>query len=121
MSLHKYHIPGESESKYHARRVEIDNIMFASTAEANRYADLKLLERSGDIKDLELQPEYPLIVNNVRVGVYRADFRYVDVRQGLLVVEDVKSPATKTAVYRLKKKLLMAIYNIDILETGGER
>lgn len=117
MSLYKYHIPGIDEQKYHARRMEIDGHSFDSTAEGNRYLELKLLESAGEIRDLELQPSYPLVVNGVKIGVYRADFRYVDCKEGTLVVEDVKG--VKTEVYRLKRKLLMALYNIDILETGG--
>lgn len=120
MSLHKWHIDGESTQKYGAKRTEIDGHSFDSRAEANRYAELKLLLASGEIKHLELQVAYPLVVNGMKVATYKADFRYVDLRDNLLVVEDVKSPATKTAVYRLKRKLMLALYNIEILETGGE-
>jgi len=38
------------------------------------------------------------------------------VATGEVVVEDVKSPATKTAVYCLKKKLIKALYDIEIVE-----
>ena len=38
------------------------------------------------------------------------------VATSILMVEDVKSPATKTAVYRLKKKLVKALYGIEIIE-----
>jgi len=33
-----------------------------------------------------------------------------------VVVEDVKSKATKTAVYQLKKKLVKALYGVEIVE-----
>jgi len=102
-------------SKYRNVKVEVDNIRFDSKAEAERYWDLKQLERAGEISDLELQPAYPLLVQGVKIAVYKADFRYVD-GEGEIVVEDVKSEATKTPVYRLKKKHIKAQYGIDIVE-----
>lgn len=43
-----------------------------------------------------------------------ADFSYHE--NGILVVEDVKSKATKTPLYQLKKKLVKALYGIDVKE-----
>lgn len=100
-------------SKYHAVPKVVDGIRFASTAEANRYFELRLMSRVGDVVDLELQPKYPLVVNGVKIGAYVADFRYK--LNGVVVVEDVKG--VKTPVYKLKKKLVKALYGIDILET----
>ena len=65
---------------------------------------------------IELQPRYDLVVNAHKMGFYRADFRYEVVATSILIVEDVKSPATKTAVYCLKKKLMKALYGIEIVE-----
>jgi hypothetical protein len=57
-----------------------------------------------------------LIVNGHKLGFYRGDFRYEEVATHTIVLEDVKSPATKTAVYQLKKKLVKALYGIGIIE-----
>lgn len=100
-------------NKYRAKKCVIDGIKFDSQKEGRRYTALKLLEKSGAIKDLELQPKYDLIVNGSKVGFYKADFRYVE--NDRLVVEDVKG--MKTPMYNLKKKMIKAIYNIDIFET----
>lgn len=100
--------------KYGNRRVVVDGIRFDSQAEASRYFDLKHMERAGLIVNLELQPALPLLVNGVKVGVYKADFRYVDVETDRIVVEDVKG--VRTAVYRLKKRMVKAIYGIEIQE-----
>ncbi|MGD9714830.1 MAG: DUF1064 domain-containing protein [Thermomicrobiales bacterium] len=100
-------------SKYKAVRTTLDGITFASKREAERYATLKLLEKAGDITKLELQPRYPLVVNDQLVGNYVADFRYRD-EQGNTVVEDAKG--VKTPVYKLKKKLMKAIYGIEVRE-----
>ena len=74
-----------------------------------------MLERSKIISRLELQKAFPLIVNGVKLGKYIADFCYLDL-DGREVVEDVKSEPTKTAVYRIKCKLMIALYGIRIVE-----
>jgi hypothetical protein len=77
------------------------------------------MRQAGLIEDLELQPRYELIVNGHKIGFYRGDFRYKDVVTDSVVLEDVKSPVTKTAVYQLKKKLVRALYGIEIIEIEG--
>ena len=101
-------------NKYHNRRTEVDNITFASKREADRYLELKLLVHAGQIVDLELQPLFPLVVNDQKIGTYVADFRYYESGSGVLIVEDVKG--VKTEVYRLKAKLMKALYSIEIKE-----
>lgn len=93
-------------SKYRAVKTEIDGIVFDSKGEARRYAELKLLEKAGQIAGLEVQPLFPCIVNGKRVCVYRADFVYFE--NNTRVVEDFKGFRTPT--YRLKKKLAEACH-----------
>jgi hypothetical protein len=100
-------------TKYHNKKTEIDGILFDSKKEAERYQYLKLLERAGEIHGLTLQPSYDLIAQGGRkVGKYRADFKYN--QNGRLIVEDVKG--VRTAVYRLKKKIVEAVHHIQIIE-----
>ena len=88
---------------------------FDSVAEAARCAALKLRVRIGEILDLELQPRFDIVVNDVKVAYYRADFRYRVAATGAIVIEDVKSPITAAeATFRLKKKLVEALYGIEI-------
>jgi uncharacterized protein DUF1064 len=103
-------------TKYHNHKTEYMGIQFDSRKEADRYQQLQLLERAGQIRSLELQPRYDLIVNGHKLGFYRGDFRYEEVATGTTILEDVKSPATKTPVYQLKKKLIKALYGIEISE-----
>jgi hypothetical protein len=103
-------------NKYRNVITQVDEYIFDSKREANRYSELKLLLRANMIRDLELQPTYELLVNGKKIGKYIADFRYVETKTGNVVVEDVKSVATKTPVYQLKKKLIKALYDIDIVE-----
>ena len=100
-------------SKYNAVKSVVDGIKFDSKKEARRYSQLKLMEKSGAISNLSMQPRFDLIVNGEKCGFYKADFKYIE--NGKEVIEDVKG--VLTPVYRLKKKLVKAIYNIDIFET----
>jgi len=107
-------------NKYHARKTTIDGITFDSKAEATRYAELKLLERAGEISSLVLQPEFELIPaytkngRKIRAVKYRADFMYTD-RNGNTVIEDVKGVRTKE--FALKKKIFEWKYqNLTITE-----
>jgi len=110
-------------SKYRAVKETVDGITFASKAEARRYAELKLLEKAGVIRDLRLQPEFvlcPLMMNMqiVPLGKYRGDFAYEQhddmTDEWVTIVEDVKG--FKTPLYRWKKKHVEAQYGITIRE-----
>jgi len=103
-----------SQAKYRNQKTTLDGIQFDSRTEAARYQELLFLVRAGVITHLELQPRYNLVVNGQKLGFYKADFRYYDTATGETIVEDVKG--VKTAVYSLKKKLVRALYGIEIVE-----
>ena len=84
-----------------------DGIVFASKREMVRYSELRMLEQSKIISDLTLQPEFPLMVNGVIVCKYRADFRYRD-QTNRVVIEDSKG--MKTEIYKIKAKLFHAVF-----------
>lgn len=104
----------EKKSKYNAVKTEVDGIKFDSAKESKRYANLKLLERAGVIENLKLQPRFLLQEGFTYNGhkerkiEYVADFQYE--RNGQTIVEDVKSKATRTEVYKLKRKLFLYRY-----------
>ena len=100
-------------TKYKSRPKTIDGFYFASTKEANRYQELKLLQLHGAIQDLRLQVAYKIEINGRLVCKYVADFVYSE--EGNEIVEDVKG--FKTQVYNLKKKLMKACHGIEIRET----
>lgn len=110
---------GKPQDKYRNKKVEFDGIKFDSERERDRYAELKLLAKAGEITDLKLQPVFELIPairengKTVQTAIkYRADFSYK--KDGKLVVEDAKG--VKTEVYKLKKKLMRYLLNIEIIE-----
>lgn len=102
-------------SKYSAKPTVVDGRKFASKAEARRGSELQALERARVIEKLEYQPRYPIDVNGQRICVYVGDFRYVE--NGKSITEDVKG--CKTDIYKLKRRLLLAVYpGIDHREVG---
>ena len=103
-------------SKYNNRKLTApDGQVFDSVAEYHRWGCLRLLERSGAIKDLKRQVKFELIpkIGNQRACTYIADFTYIE--NGELVVEDCKG--VKTEAYKIKKKLMMWVHGIRIKET----
>ena len=119
-----WRLKGEAMSKYHNKRTMVDGIEFQSKREAERWCELKLMERAGLITDLFRQVPIKLIpaqrdengkVIERAVG-YVADFVYTNTETGKTVYEDVKSPATKTKEYIIKRKLALWQYGIRIKE-----
>lgn len=102
---------GKKPHKYKAKPVECDGHKFDSTAEAARYGELVILQRAGKITELTVHPRYPIVINNVKVCVVEMDFSYRN-EQKLLRVEDVKG--MDTALSKLKRHLLLALYAVDI-------
>lgn len=103
-------------SKYGNRKTVVDGIAFDSKREANRYSELKIMERAKLIGDLKLQPKYELLKGytngegkRIRAMAYIADFEYRDKISGLITVEDTKG--VKTEAYRIKKKLFEKKYH----------
>lgn len=90
-------------NKYHASKVVCEGITFDSKKEASRWKELRILEVTGQIEELERQVEYELVpkTGRERAVKYRADFRYKE--KGKTVVEDTKGFKTKD--YVIKRKL----------------
>lgn len=123
---------GQTMRKYHNRKVTVDGITFDSVKEANRYKELKVLERAGQVHDLQLQVKFKLIPAQRELNLettatgkpkkgkllehevsYVADFVYKN-RFGIQVVEDTKGVKTKD--YIIKRKLMLWIHGIRIKE-----
>ena len=125
--------------KYGNKKVVVDGIEFDSKKEANRYCELKLLQRAGQITDLQLQREFELIPAQYetfeRYGkkgqrlqdgkrciekscVYKADFAYK--KDGRLVVEDAKGyrdpSSAGYAKFVIKRKLMLWVHGVRIVE-----
>ncbi len=121
--------------KYNNKKITLDGITFDSRKEANRYRELKLLEKAGKISVLRLQVKFELIpaqyektaekyTRGNKKGQYKwkllerecayiADFVYIDA-DGKKVVEDTKGMKTKD--YIIKRKLMLHKHGIRIKE-----
>lgn len=109
-------------SKYGNRKTTLNGVEFDSHKEAQRYAQLRLLERAGKISNLRRQVKYVLIPAQrdekgkllERECSYVADHVYFDLALGKVVVEDVKG--VRTEAYKIKKKLMLWVHGIVISE-----
>ena len=125
-------------NKYKNRMIALPGgEVFDSQREAKRYGELKLLEKSGAIRDLKRQVPFELIPAQrkesrevfkrgdkkgqpkpgkvIEKAVdYYADFTYRDAKTGEFVVEDAKGVRTKE--YIIKRKLMLYVHNIRIKE-----
>ena len=105
-------------SKYKNKKVVVDNILFDSKKEANYYTKLKVLKDAGKISGLRLQekfilhPSFKLNGKTYRAITYVADFVYKD-DKGMHVVD---TKGYRTQVYKIKKKLFMKRFGIEIEE-----
>ena len=96
--------------KYGNIKTVIDGIKFDSKREAYYYQIYKKLEQQGDLWNLKLQTKLDFKLDGKHIFYYKPDFEYDD-RNGHHYI-DVKG--VETAVFRLKKKLIEALYNIEI-------
>lgn len=100
------------QSKYKNKKTQVDMYVFDSAKEAQRYKELKLLERAKEIGNLELQPRFLLQESFKKNGKtyrkieYVADFKYIE--HGKTIVEDVKG--LQTDVFKIKHKLFEKKY-----------
>lgn len=109
--------PGK-RSKYRNVSMEVDGIRFASKREAERWCQLRLREKAGEISHLERQPVFKLAIGdrpvlirskgypNGRQARYVADFAYFDGEKR--VVEDAKGHRTRDFI--LKKAIVEAMF-----------
>ena len=100
------------KNKYGNRKTNVGGIVFDSAKEAARFRELKMLERSGLLSDMKIQQRFEIVPKaggNKRARFYIADFTYLE--GGKKIIEDVKSPITRSnAVYTLKKALVLWQY-----------
>lgn len=103
--------------KYGNKKTTVGDLKFDSKKEARRYEELKVLESMGKITELRRQVKFELVPkqDGEKPVRYYADFTYQE--NGELVVEDVKSPATReNDTYIIKRKLMLHVHNIRIRE-----
>jgi hypothetical protein len=116
-------LPAKRRNKYRARGVRMGGEYFGSQKEANRWLELQQAEKAGVVRNLKPHPEFPLWViaangEVITVGKFTADSSYELKDRGhwVPIVEDVKAPPSRTEAYRLRKRIVEAIYGFRIVE-----
>jgi hypothetical protein len=99
-------------SKYGSVKTEVDGIVFDSKKEAKVYQQLKLMKMAGEVLCFMRQVPYRFVHNGVTICTYRADF--VVTFKDRTEVWDAKGVRTKE--YIIKRKMMKAFYNVDIVE-----
>lgn len=106
-------------SKYRNKKVHWNDNTYDSKKEARRHAELLLLQKAGQISDLETQVKFELLPSQridgkvvERPVAYVADFVYK--ADGKVVVEDTKG--FRTADYIIKRKMMLYFHGIQIKE-----
>lgn len=106
-------------SKYYNQKITVDGITLDSRKEYRRFRELCLMERAGEIDNLERQVKFELIPTQKKNGKvleracsYVADFVYNE--NGEQVVEDTKG--IRTEAYKIKRKMMRWLYGIEIKE-----
>lgn len=106
MSIAEYRqIKAAKVNKYGAKRTFADGRWFDSKGEANRWMELRLLEMSGNVKNLQRQKVLHLSAH----VTWKIDFLYEE--NGTWVYEDFKGRPTRD--YIVKRDLLR-----DLIEDG---
>lgn len=132
MAWRNYRLPSSGGGKFHNKKVTVEGETFDSKREASRWLELKMLQRSGRISNLERQKKFVLIpaqyepeITGPRGGkkkgrllerevAYIADFVYWDDEKHEFEVEDTKG--VRTPEYIIKRKLMLWLNGIKIIE-----
>lgn len=120
---------------YNVKTKTSDGSVFDSMKEARRWEQLLLLQKAGEIVELQRQVSYELIPNQYetferyskkgerlkdgtklveRKVEYVADFVYHNAKTGEIIVEDTKGVRTKD--YIIKRKLMLFVHGIKVRE-----
>ncbi len=96
LTLEQFKKYKEKKSKYGNKKVIVDGMEFDSNLEAERWKELRILEKANQIIDLriqvkfELQPSYKKNGKTIQSINYIADFVYYDLNKRKMIIEDTK-------------------------------
>jgi hypothetical protein len=117
------------KNKYKNHNITIDSILFASRGEAQRYLELKEMQKAGLIISFERQPKFEIQPRFTKNGkkwreiTYSADFR-ITYPDGKQVIEDVKGKGGYTTPdFIIKQKLFEYKYPdlcLEIVQRSGK-
>jgi hypothetical protein len=105
---------GKKKSKYNAvRTANADGTISDSKKEARLDSIFMNMAKQKSVLKVVRKERFRMYINNVKICEYESDWT-VYYKDGHKEVFDAKG--YKTAVYKIKKKLMKALFNIDIVE-----
>lgn len=107
----KFELVDKKTNKYHNVKVEYNNYIYDSGLEARKAYELDVLKKLGEIKSWERQVVEELCSYGVKICEYWVDFK---VYHNDGTSEFIETKGYETAIYRLKKKMLLAKYAKEI-------
>ena len=106
-----------ARNKHGNKKITVDGVTYDSIKEANYHQELYRRLQAGEVERIIYHPRFDIVVAGVYIGKYTADFKFYDLTTQQEMIVDVKGPSTrKNTAYRLRKKLVEAIYNTVITE-----
>lgn len=108
-------------NKFFAQKTTIGELKFDSKKEADFYLQLNMLRKAIEpnmrVEQIELQPQFDIQIDGKHIAYYKADFKviYADGNMKIFDVKGLKK-GCHYQLYKLKKKLVETIYNIEIIE-----
>ena len=105
----------QKRNKFGAKKTEFMGMKFDSKWEAERYGQLWKLQENGEIRDLDRQVRFNMVIDGQKICAYIADYTYYKPNKDSedeFVVEDAKG--VETDIFKLKKKLMKALHGIEI-------
>lgn len=102
-----------SRSKFGNKVTEYKGVKYHSKKEAHYAMMLDALIKRGEVLSWQGQVSFPIVIGEAKICTYICDF-VVEYSDGRQEVVDVKG--FKTDIYRLKKKLVEALFDVRIIE-----
>ena len=101
-------------SKYGNVKTVIDGETFDSKIEGEYYHHLKLRERIGEVYGIIRQKQFVIELSGTRICSLKVDFYFYDRRTRGMRAVDIKGGPTDTQVFRLKAKLVKAMFGVEV-------
>lgn len=103
--------------KYNNRPVVVDGERYDSEIEYNHHMALKRRQLAGEIRRLQHEPEYRLVIDGEYVGSMFPDHVFQELQSDgtwKTRIVDTKSKATTTPYFKFKAKVFKAVFGIEI-------
>jgi len=110
----KRKVNGGRYSKAEPSKRTYNGVVYQSIWEMEYAKKLDYLLKAGEIKSWNRQVPFPIIVNDQKVTTYICDFEVTNHDGTKRYIDPKSSPKIVDEVFKLKAKLVKAIYGVEI-------